>query len=151
LFALLGLFGGGFDFDSPNNKRDVLYLGSCDEGAIKLAELLGFADEVRSFRPPAAVVAASDATPSVTAAPPASPAAPVSPPASADSSAPATPAETSKPTKPDPTGTKHPEAAKAETKTEVASPPAQSPSANPSPATPAPTTPAATPVATAAD
>lgn len=39
-------FSGGFDFDGPNNYRDVALLGTCDDGCQKLAELLGWKDEL---------------------------------------------------------------------------------------------------------
>ncbi|XP_022107575.1 NAD-dependent protein deacetylase sirtuin-2-like isoform X2 [Acanthaster planci] len=42
----LGLFTGGFDFDSQNKYRDVAYLGTCDDGCNKLAEMLGWKDEL---------------------------------------------------------------------------------------------------------
>ncbi len=35
----------GFQFNSPGNVRDALFLGDCDEGVARLAELLGWADE----------------------------------------------------------------------------------------------------------
>jgi hypothetical protein len=37
---LLGMGGGGLDFDSKDNVRDVLCLGSSDEMCSKLAERL---------------------------------------------------------------------------------------------------------------
>ncbi|KAJ1913895.1 hypothetical protein IWQ60_009029, partial [Tieghemiomyces parasiticus] len=38
----------GFDFDGVKQKhrRDALYLGSCDDGCLRLAELLGWKDEL---------------------------------------------------------------------------------------------------------
>ncbi|XP_038077756.1 NAD-dependent protein deacetylase sirtuin-2-like [Patiria miniata] len=36
----------GFNFDYADNYRDVFYLGSCDDGFYKLAELLGWKDEL---------------------------------------------------------------------------------------------------------
>lgn len=40
-FAMLGV-SGGMDFDSPDNTRDVAWLGDCDEGCRLLAEKLGW-------------------------------------------------------------------------------------------------------------
>lgn len=39
IFAMLGV-SGGMDFDSPDNTRDVAWLGDCDEGCRLLAEKL---------------------------------------------------------------------------------------------------------------
>ncbi|XP_056642259.1 NAD-dependent protein deacetylase sirtuin-2 [Diorhabda sublineata] len=44
--ALLGM-SGGLDFDSKDNTRDVCWLGDCDEGCLKLAEALGWAEELK--------------------------------------------------------------------------------------------------------
>lgn len=41
--------GGGLALDSPNNTRDVALLGDCDDGCLKLAELLGWKDELQSL------------------------------------------------------------------------------------------------------
>lgn len=38
---MLGM-GGGFEFDNPNNSRDVVWLGDCDEGCQLLADKLGW-------------------------------------------------------------------------------------------------------------
>ncbi|XP_077862093.1 NAD-dependent protein deacetylase sirtuin-2-like [Saccoglossus kowalevskii] len=45
LMQMLG-FGRGMDFDSPNNYRDVAFEGTCDDGCVRLAELLGWKDEL---------------------------------------------------------------------------------------------------------
>ncbi|XP_033636795.1 NAD-dependent protein deacetylase sirtuin-2-like isoform X2 [Asterias rubens] len=42
----LGYGGGGFEFDSESNYRDVLHLDKCDDGCYKLAELLGWKEEM---------------------------------------------------------------------------------------------------------
>lgn len=39
--AMLGV-GGGLNFDSKDNTRDVLWLGDCDEGCQLLADKLGW-------------------------------------------------------------------------------------------------------------
>lgn len=44
--SMLGM-GGGLDFDSKNNTRDVCWLGDCDEGCLLLAEKLGWGDELK--------------------------------------------------------------------------------------------------------
>lgn len=41
IMAMMGM-KGGMDFDSSKNSRDVAYLGNCDEGCEKFAQLLGF-------------------------------------------------------------------------------------------------------------
>lgn len=41
IMAMLGL-GGGMEFDSKDNTRDVLWLGDCDEGCQLLADKLGW-------------------------------------------------------------------------------------------------------------
>ncbi|XP_044729970.1 NAD-dependent protein deacetylase sirtuin-2 isoform X2 [Chrysoperla carnea] len=41
--------GGGLDFDSEENTRDVAYLGDCDTGCELLAEKLGWKDELKSM------------------------------------------------------------------------------------------------------
>lgn len=41
LLSLLGV-SSGMDFDSPDNTRDVAWLGDCDEGCKLLAEKLGW-------------------------------------------------------------------------------------------------------------
>ncbi|XP_028398493.1 NAD-dependent protein deacetylase sirtuin-2-like isoform X2 [Dendronephthya gigantea] len=38
--------GGGLQFDHPKNYRDVAWLGSCDDGCLALAELLGWKEEL---------------------------------------------------------------------------------------------------------
>lgn len=48
LMQLLGI-GPGLDFDSSSNIRDVLFLGDCDEGCLKLAEKLGWGDELKNL------------------------------------------------------------------------------------------------------
>nr|XP_023026815.1 NAD-dependent protein deacetylase sirtuin-2 [Leptinotarsa decemlineata] len=48
VMALLGI-GGGMDFDSEDNSRDVLWLGDCDEGCGLLADKLGWGDELREL------------------------------------------------------------------------------------------------------
>ena len=40
---------GGFQFDGPNNFRDVFWGGSCDEGCMELAALLGWDEELRTL------------------------------------------------------------------------------------------------------
>jgi len=45
LLAYLGI--GGFQFDGPNNFRDVFWAGSCDDGCMELARLLGWDDELK--------------------------------------------------------------------------------------------------------
>ncbi|XP_041090402.1 NAD-dependent protein deacetylase sirtuin-2 [Polyodon spathula] len=44
LMSFMGL--GGMDFDSEKAYRDVVFLGSCDDGCLALAELLGWKDEL---------------------------------------------------------------------------------------------------------
>ncbi|XP_046848641.1 NAD-dependent protein deacetylase sirtuin-2-like isoform X2 [Xenia sp. Carnegie-2017] len=41
--------GKGLDFDSPKNYRDVAWLGSCDDGCLALADLLGWKDELEQL------------------------------------------------------------------------------------------------------
>ncbi|XP_048736814.2 NAD-dependent protein deacetylase sirtuin-2-like isoform X2 [Ostrea edulis] len=41
------VFGGGFKFDEEDNYRDVFLQSPCDEGCSKLADLLGWGDELR--------------------------------------------------------------------------------------------------------
>ncbi|XP_070576746.1 NAD-dependent protein deacetylase sirtuin-2-like isoform X2 [Ptychodera flava] len=48
LMQFMGL-GRGLDFDAPNNNRDVAYEGDCDDGCFKLAELLGWKDELKTL------------------------------------------------------------------------------------------------------
>ncbi|KAH3852320.1 NAD-dependent protein deacetylase sirtuin-2-like [Dreissena polymorpha] len=45
------LFGGGsnFDFDNPDNIRDVFWQGKCDEGCQALADLLGWGEELKTL------------------------------------------------------------------------------------------------------
>ncbi|XP_078315252.1 NAD-dependent protein deacetylase sirtuin-2-like [Crassostrea virginica] len=45
-FAML-MFGGGFKFDDEDNYRDVFMEGTCDDGCYKLADMLGWGDELR--------------------------------------------------------------------------------------------------------
>ncbi|XP_038072910.1 NAD-dependent protein deacetylase sirtuin-2-like isoform X2 [Patiria miniata] len=42
----LGMDAGGFDFESKDKYRDVAYLGTCDDGCYKLAEMLGWKDDL---------------------------------------------------------------------------------------------------------
>lgn len=42
LMRILGRGGGGLDFDSEDNTRDVARLGTCDDGCLELAALLGW-------------------------------------------------------------------------------------------------------------
>lgn len=42
----VGRYGFGLDFDSEDKYRDVAHLGDCDEGCLKLAELLGWKEEL---------------------------------------------------------------------------------------------------------
>ena len=39
----------GFEFDKENNYRDAAFLGSCDEGILIFAELLGWRDELEAL------------------------------------------------------------------------------------------------------
>lgn len=48
IMSLLG-FGGGLDFDSPTNRRDVAWLGDCDEGCHHLANVLGWGKELENM------------------------------------------------------------------------------------------------------
>lgn len=48
IMAMMGM-KGGMDFDSSKNSRDVAYLGNCDEGCEKFAELFGFADQLKDL------------------------------------------------------------------------------------------------------
>lgn len=41
LMAMLNM-GGGLDFDSESNTKDVMWLGNCDEGCQLLADKLGW-------------------------------------------------------------------------------------------------------------
>lgn len=41
MMRMLGI-RAGFEFNSPENTRDVQYLGACDDSFMKLAELLGW-------------------------------------------------------------------------------------------------------------
>lgn len=45
-FAMF-MFGGGFKFDDEDNYRDVFLEGTCDDGCYKLADMLGWGDELR--------------------------------------------------------------------------------------------------------
>jgi len=42
-------FGGGLEYDEDRNYRDVYWSGSCDDGCHKLAELLGWGDELNDM------------------------------------------------------------------------------------------------------
>lgn len=46
-----GLFGlgGGMDFDSDKAYRDVAYLGTCDDGCLAFADLLGWKAELEEL------------------------------------------------------------------------------------------------------
>lgn len=44
LMSFMGI--GGMDFDSEKAYRDVVFLGSCDDGCLALAEMLGWKDEL---------------------------------------------------------------------------------------------------------
>ncbi|CAH1165750.1 unnamed protein product [Phyllotreta striolata] len=46
VMSMLGM-DGGLEFDSKNNRRDVCWLGDCDEGCLLLADKLGWGDELR--------------------------------------------------------------------------------------------------------
>ncbi|XP_037773267.1 NAD-dependent protein deacetylase sirtuin-2-like [Penaeus monodon] len=47
---LQGMFGSaGLALDSPNNIRDVALLGDCDEGCVKMAEYLGWKDDMQAL------------------------------------------------------------------------------------------------------
>ncbi|XP_015196298.1 NAD-dependent protein deacetylase sirtuin-2 isoform X1 [Lepisosteus oculatus] len=48
LMGFLG-FGGGMDFDSEKAYRDVAYLGTCDDGCLALADLLGWKTELEEL------------------------------------------------------------------------------------------------------
>ncbi|KAB0799788.1 hypothetical protein PPYR_07668 [Photinus pyralis] len=48
LLSLIGM-GSGFEFDSPDNTRDVYWLGDCDEGCQILADKLGWGDELKKL------------------------------------------------------------------------------------------------------
>lgn len=48
IMSLLG-FGGGFDFDSSANRRDVAWLGDCDEGCHHLAKILGWGEQLEKM------------------------------------------------------------------------------------------------------
>lgn len=43
------LFGEGFCFDLPGNRRDVAFESDCDSGCQQLADLFGFGDELRKM------------------------------------------------------------------------------------------------------
>ncbi|XP_023667988.1 NAD-dependent protein deacetylase sirtuin-2 [Paramormyrops kingsleyae] len=49
--ALMGMlgFGGGMDFDSDKAYRDVVYLSTCDDGCMALADLLGWKAELEEL------------------------------------------------------------------------------------------------------
>ncbi|MGH0184203.1 UNVERIFIED_CONTAM: hypothetical protein FKN15_014229 [Acipenser sinensis] len=44
LMSFMGI--GGMDFDSEKAYRDVVFVGSCDDGCLALAEILGWKDEL---------------------------------------------------------------------------------------------------------
>ncbi|KAJ8414525.1 hypothetical protein AAFF_G00037270 [Aldrovandia affinis] len=48
LMGMLG-FGGGMDFDSDKAYRDVVYLSTCDEGCLALADLLGWKEDLEEL------------------------------------------------------------------------------------------------------
>uniref|UniRef100_A0A1B6JNI0 NAD-dependent protein deacetylase n=1 Tax=Homalodisca liturata TaxID=320908 RepID=A0A1B6JNI0_9HEMI len=48
LMRMLGM-GGGLDFDSDTNSRDVLWLGDCDVGCQLLADQIGWGEELRAM------------------------------------------------------------------------------------------------------
>ncbi|XP_067875028.1 NAD-dependent protein deacetylase sirtuin-2 isoform X2 [Heterodontus francisci] len=48
VMALLGL-GNSLDFDSEKAYRDVAYVGSCDDGCLALADLLGWKEELEDI------------------------------------------------------------------------------------------------------
>ncbi|GCB79647.1 hypothetical protein scyTo_0016991 [Scyliorhinus torazame] len=48
VMALLGL-GASLDFDSEKAYRDVAYVGSCDDGCLALADLLGWKEELEDI------------------------------------------------------------------------------------------------------
>ncbi|XP_065919749.1 NAD-dependent protein deacetylase sirtuin-2-like [Dysidea avara] len=48
LMAMLG-FGAGFDFSDESGYRDVFFESDCDAGCLKLAGLLGWADELQKL------------------------------------------------------------------------------------------------------
>ncbi|XP_048474306.1 NAD-dependent protein deacetylase sirtuin-2 isoform X3 [Rhincodon typus] len=48
MMALLGL-GSSLDFDSSRAYRDVAYVGSCDDGCLALADLLGWKEELEDI------------------------------------------------------------------------------------------------------
>ncbi|XP_038641932.1 NAD-dependent protein deacetylase sirtuin-2 isoform X2 [Scyliorhinus canicula] len=48
VMALLGL-GASFNFDSEKAYRDVAYVGSCDDGCLALADLLGWKEELEDI------------------------------------------------------------------------------------------------------
>uniref|UniRef100_A0A1Q3F385 Putative sirtuin 5 n=1 Tax=Culex tarsalis TaxID=7177 RepID=A0A1Q3F385_CULTA len=43
------MFGEGLCFDLPGNRRDVSWIGDCDDGCFFLAEKLGLGDELREL------------------------------------------------------------------------------------------------------
>ncbi|XP_062596897.1 NAD-dependent protein deacetylase sirtuin-2-like isoform X2 [Saccostrea cucullata] len=43
------VFGGGFKFDDEDNYRDVFVEAACDDGCYRLADLLGWGDELRDL------------------------------------------------------------------------------------------------------
>lgn len=42
LQGMLSSGGSGLALDSPRNTRDVALLGDCDEGCVKLVDMLGW-------------------------------------------------------------------------------------------------------------
>lgn len=47
---IYGMFGcGGLALDSPNNTRDVALLGNCDDGCLKVADMLDWKDDLQKL------------------------------------------------------------------------------------------------------
>lgn len=46
IMAMMGI-GGGLEYDSKGNTRDVVWLGDCDDGCQLLADKLGWGDELK--------------------------------------------------------------------------------------------------------
>lgn len=49
---------GDLDF-GEDNIRDALHLGDCDDAVLHLAELLGWAEDLKAMKPPSSSVAAA--------------------------------------------------------------------------------------------
>ena len=47
MFNVSGI--GGLQFDVPSNYRDVFWAGSCDDGCMDLARLLGWDEELKEL------------------------------------------------------------------------------------------------------